>query len=59
MAKPCGCGSKQGKKTEQFSKITYVLKDAAGETVRSFGNRNTAARLLKKYPGYTLEPVEA
>lgn len=59
MTKPCGCGSKKAGKTPQYDKTIYALKNADGQTVRTFGNRSSAVRTLKKYPSYTLEPVEA
>lgn len=58
MAKPCGCGSKKGNKVSSFSDIVYIVKDAAGNLVREFGNKPSAAREVSRHPGYTLHPVQ-
>lgn len=55
----CGCNSKKGNKTAQYSNISYVVKDAAGDVVKQFGNRSSAVRTLRNHPGFTLETVES
>lgn len=57
MAKGCGCGSKKSQRVASFSDVTYIVKNAAGELVKEFGNKPQAAREMNRHPGYTLHPV--
>jgi hypothetical protein len=57
MAKPCGCGSKKNKRVASFSPA-FIVKNAAGELVKEFGNKAQAVREVNRHPGYVLHPVE-